>query len=243
MDDAAHEAADRAAGLARELDFWRQELSGRGSFHRFIQRRLDPETRRSECVAYVAELVAIEQQRFPGKAPRVLDVGSGPLSTVAWIAEEGLGEVDAIDPLGAEYAALLEELGIDFPIVPRPGCGEKLHELFEPDTFHLVYSRNALDHAADPQRCLDEIWRVLVPGGALSLEIFAHEGARQGYDGLHQFDFLCRGGRFGCEDRHGDPHLVIDEARFALELLEPQDTGPWDPDEPITAIHVCLVKR
>ena len=232
---------DRATGLADELAYWRRALSGIGESAAFIRRRLDPETRRSECFPFVAELVAIGRERFPRL--RVLDVGSGPLSTVAWIAEEGLGEVVAIDPLGAEYVALMEELKIEFPVLPLSGSGEALHELFGPASFELVYSRNALDHAVDPQRCLDEIWRVLVPGGAVSLEVFAYEGARQDYDGLHHFDFACRAGKFVCSDRHGQPALVVDEERFAVERLEPTETGPWDPAAPEAAIHVCLVKR
>jgi SAM-dependent methyltransferase len=243
MSDDTEDPGARAEGLAEELAYWRRELSGGGSFDSFIRRRLDPATRRSECFPFVGELVELGRQRFRDTTLRVLDVGSGPLSTVAWIAEEGLGEVVAVDPLGDEYAALLAELGIDFPVVPRAGAGETLRELFEPESFHLVYSRNALDHAAEPQRCLDEIERVLVPGGALSLELFAFEGARQAYDGLHRFDFLTRAGELVCEDREGKACLVVDRERFAVERLEPSDTGAWDPAAPETAIHVCLVKR
>lgn len=40
---------------------------------------------------------------------------------------------------------------------------------FEPETFHIVFATEVIEHLNDPHNLIDEAWRVLAPGGMLFL--------------------------------------------------------------------------
>lgn len=54
----------------------------------------------------------------------------------------------------------------------RVGDAEDLP--FSANTFDLVYSYGVLHHSSDTQRCIDETWRVLKPGGILKIMLYHH---------------------------------------------------------------------
>jgi hypothetical protein len=58
--------------------------------------------------------------------------------------------VRAVDPLANKYNRLLEDAGLAPTIRTEAVDGEKLVERFGRDRFDIAYSRNALDHTADP---------------------------------------------------------------------------------------------
>src|SRR5215831_12648758 len=88
--------------FAGEIGFWALELSGHG-YHPEILQRFTPRGMR-ECFP---EAVASLIPRFAPKIPRVADVGSGPLSQLAYGAYEETIELTALDPLADAYVALL----------------------------------------------------------------------------------------------------------------------------------------
>lgn len=45
---------------------------------------------------------------------------------------------------------------------------------FANDTFDLVYSYGVMHHSVDVQRCMDEAWRVLKPGGLAKIMLYHH---------------------------------------------------------------------
>ena len=45
---------------------------------------------------------------------------------------------------------------------------------FQDNTFDVVYSYGAMHHSADTQRCLNEAWRVLKPGGQARIMLYHH---------------------------------------------------------------------
>ena len=59
-------------------------------------------------------------------AIKVLDVGSGPTSILAWGVQQNLFQVTAVDPLADVYRALLKKHNISYPIIPEKGYGEYL---------------------------------------------------------------------------------------------------------------------
>lgn len=75
----------------------------------------------------------------------------------------------AIDPLADHYNKLLQSFGIDVPVVTRFGSGETLLDLFKPQSFHIVHSFNALDHAYDPVLTIKNMLTQCKPSGHVVL--------------------------------------------------------------------------
>jgi SAM-dependent methyltransferase len=160
----------RAAGgpdYAEEIEFWDGILGAESAL------LFDPKVR---AMAVPAELrrCAVELATEFHRLPRLLEVGSGPVSLLAGAVDDGLCTVVAVDPLARVYRQLLDRHGMRYPIRPRVGHGERL--AFPQGSFDLVYSSNALDHTRSPRRCLEQMCRVLRPGGFLLLEGFVREG-------------------------------------------------------------------
>lgn len=109
----------------------------------------------------------------------VLDVGCGISSVLHYLEGRRYG----IDPLAREYKKLYR-----FPrdISIQPGHGEQIP--FSDGCFDTVFCCNVLDHVSNPQRVVEEICRVLRPGGmfVLAVEVFAERRPR---DLKHPFSF------------------------------------------------------
>jgi ubiquinone/menaquinone biosynthesis C-methylase UbiE len=101
----------------------------------------------------------------------ILDVGCG-ISTVLHYLE---GKKFGIDPLMEEYKKLYE-----YPqdISVRKSYGEKIP--FKSDTFDVVFCTNVIDHVANTDAVIGEIYRVLRRGGflVLTVEVFENKVER-----------------------------------------------------------------
>lgn len=98
---------------------------------------------------------------------RVLDVGCGDAGVPIAFAEAG-AEAHGIEPFEPSVTrgrVRAEEHGVQVDL--RTGVGESLP--YEPASFDLVLLDNVLEHVQDRERTLDEIQRVLRPGGILYL--------------------------------------------------------------------------
>ena len=189
----------RAAGgpdYLAEITFWEEILSQRPSslFDRRVREAAFPPELR-DCAA--------EFRRDSVRLPRLLELGSGPVSILASGIDDGLFTVVAVDPLARLYRYLLRFYGVTYPIQPLPGRGETLLKQFIPASFDIAYSSNALDHTGSPRRCLEQLCRVLRPGGFLLLEGFVREGTHGNWSGLHQHDLLAEHGSLTHLDRAG----------------------------------------
>jgi ubiquinone/menaquinone biosynthesis C-methylase UbiE len=119
---------------------------------------------------------------------RLLDVGSGPFSTLGIAKPESRTEIVATDALADIYNRLLDQLGLSaFPRI-RPVKAEELSRVFGRETFHLVQCANALDHCEKPAKAFAEMVAVCRPGGLLRVVSFENEGQVQGYHGLHHWN-------------------------------------------------------
>lgn len=98
---------------------------------------------------------------------RVLEVGSGAHGLVFGFGTRfGVG----IDPLAVDYKRLFPAL--QSRVATVAAIGEKLPL---PDTsFDVVLSDNVIDHAEQPFKILDELVRVLRPGGLLYFTVNIH---------------------------------------------------------------------
>jgi SAM-dependent methyltransferase len=123
----------------------------------------------------------------------ILDVGAGPASSLGSVAPARTLSIVAVDPLAAEYAAMLARLGVRVAAPSIPGYAETLGAMFAPHSFDVVYARNSLDHARDPLRALREMLRLVRPSGFVALRHVRCEGENAGYADFHQWNFDIRG--------------------------------------------------
>ncbi len=109
----------------------------------------------------------IESVRPISAADRILEVGSGAHGLVFGIAAGyGIG----LDPLAVEYKTLFPKIQRTAPTVAA--IGEALP--FADNSFDIVMSDNVIDHASRPFDVVDEIIRVLKPGGLLYFTVNVH---------------------------------------------------------------------
>lgn len=101
----------------------------------------------------------------------VLEIGCGPSGIIFQIDE-------ARSRIGLEPMDLSNLINEDWKkTIVRRGVGEELP--FENNSFDIVISFNALDHAFNPQRVMQEIHRVLRDDGDFLLSIYTlHEKCR-----------------------------------------------------------------
>ncbi len=98
---------------------------------------------------------------------RVLEVGSGAHGLIFYFGtENGVG----VDPLADHYAALFPAWQSRAHTIAAPGE----HLPFDDASFDIVLCDNVVDHAESPRRILEEISRVLAPGGSLYFEVNVH---------------------------------------------------------------------
>ncbi len=173
---------DRA--LKSEAAFWE------GWFQRSdanLAERLDPSL---TDPAVLSCLSRIDREQVS-----IIDVGAGPLSTLGTEAPGKQIRLVPVDPLAEDYARILAELEITPLVETQPCSGEDLRERFEPESFDIAFAENALDHASDPLRIIENMCALVRKDGFVVLNHGENEGERAAYADLHQWNFQQRGGR------------------------------------------------
>ena len=193
---------------------WLQEQSGTESEE--FRRRTDATT---PILAQLKQLI----DPPVGSRIDVLDVGAGPLNAVGVVWPGCELRVTAVDPLAAQYNELLERFGIVPPVRTQFGQAEHLLDQFQPESFDVVFSRNALDHCFDPMLGVSNMFALARVGGAVRLEHSLNEGENQRYQGLHQWNFDVEEGRFVMWNK--DEHIYVDkvlplQAKIKCELFD-----------------------
>jgi ubiquinone/menaquinone biosynthesis C-methylase UbiE len=126
----------------------------------------DLERYRYEKIDYLRSYV--DFPRYRGK--KVLEIGCGPGVDSLQFARAGV-QLTAVDlsPNAVEMAKMnLAREGHTADI--RVGNAEQLE--FADGTFDVVYSVGVLHHTVDTQRSIDEVYRVLKPGGEAVLLLY-----------------------------------------------------------------------
>jgi GT2 family glycosyltransferase/glycosyltransferase involved in cell wall biosynthesis/SAM-dependent methyltransferase len=220
-----HSNGDVTEKYDPELEFWDKELSLQGEYSESILNRSIPERMRTEFPSYT--LAVIEQFWHKNNArPRVLDIGSGPLSMFAFGSHDGIIDLVAADPLADKYKELLDKYhyNLNYPLVKV--LGEELSSQFGEQSFEIVWIHNALDHSKDPAIVLKQMAKVLKPGGYMYFQGWSREGTAEGWLGLHQHDiYLAPGNRLICESRietENGPSVFAHciNAELPLQLIE-----------------------
>lgn len=160
------------------MSVWQKGLQRRAG--RALRRQLDYQAgksrqfkgREAEVIAYMTRRANDARARLEEIEPiaddaRVLEVGCGSMGLIFFFgAKDGVG----VDPLADHYREL-------FPVWydrarTVAAHGESLP--FEAATFDIVLCDNVVDHAENPRRIVEEICRVLRPGGLLYFTVNVH---------------------------------------------------------------------
>jgi SAM-dependent methyltransferase len=193
----------RQRGDFQEINHWSKILSSKEA----IKRDADYSKRADPDRLLQAELAALLP--VGNRSPTVLDVGSGPLSTVGIVHGDARVVLTGADPLAEDYLGRLAAIEV------APNCrlvacnGEQLAATFGADAFDLVTCVNAMDHSEDPVEVFRQMVQVTKPGGHLYLYHAENEGFHERYHGMHQWNFRNKG---------GSP--VLNDGRKSYRLLE-----------------------
>jgi SAM-dependent methyltransferase len=178
-------------GLNSELDFWYTFLATKGSRSEGFQRRLD----RASVVQDATVISKLDLLPPQDKPLRILDVGAGPVTNLGRIYKGKRLSIIAVDCLADRYNRILETFGIQ-PDVRTYQCeSERLLELLLPNSFDLVFSRNAIDHGYDPMLSIFNMLEVVKQHGSVILKHGFNEAEKSDYSGLHQWNFATETGR------------------------------------------------
>jgi SAM-dependent methyltransferase len=153
-------AIHRRTALAQEVQFWRNWFATGGlqwpEEYRF---RIDPEVEVDDPL--LREIL----DASPQARVSILDVGAGPITSVGFRFRGKELAITAVDPLADEYDRILRDYGIEPPVRTERRQGEDLLSRFAPDSFDVVFARNALDHTLDPLPIIHKMVSVARPGG------------------------------------------------------------------------------
>jgi SAM-dependent methyltransferase len=212
-------------GLPTEVGFWSEYIATRGlQWPAEFERRFDP-------AAPLAERLLLDVlQHIDGDIVRILDVGAGPTTSLGTTHPSKRLAIAAADPLGDEYARLLDDAGIEPPVRTQSVAGEELSRAFEPASFDIAYARNALDHSIDPLQILREMLAVVRPGGFVVLRHYENEAKTMRYEDLHQWNFCVEDGRLVVwnERRRVDVAAQLGDAATVQAAVEGgSEHAPW----------------
>lgn len=144
--------------LERQLDYQQHKAAGLGD---------DDDLGRTIFLRAQQIRQKISAVRPVSNTDKVLEVGSGAHGLVFGFGNSfGVG----IDPLAVHYKRLFPRWQINS--ATAAAIGEQLP--FADDSFEIVLSDNVIDHARDPISIVDEIVRVLKPGGVLYFTVNVH---------------------------------------------------------------------
>lgn len=197
-------------GIPSEVLFWDKWMKERGGkWTDQFQRRFDTDAPLDPWIAAVAGGLGTE-------CVSILDVGCGPASVIGYKLKGVTLRVTAIDPLASIYNDLLAQYGLKPPVAPTFATAEELSSVFKPNSFDIVYCRNALDHSFDPLRGINEMLKVVRVGGFILLRHFRNEAEHGEYHGFHHYNFDCRDDRFVIWNKS----MLVEVADFLAEQAQ-----------------------
>lgn len=198
-----------------EIDYWDKELSLTGVYPEAIINRSTP----GLMIKEYPNVFEKYRKRF-SKIPKVLDVGSGPLSMLAYGQNNNLISLTCVDPLGKVYMNLLKKYNFqnEYEIIDSPG--ELISKKFRKSSFDIVWIHNALDHSFSPKQTVIEAEKVLATNGYLMILGWSKEGTAEGFNGLHQNDLFINKGRLWCSNKEGNSEQIDNISTLQVDNVE-----------------------
>jgi SAM-dependent methyltransferase len=154
----------------------------------------------------------LENIHFISLESRVLEVGCGAHGLIFFFgAKNGVG----VDPLADHYAKLFPMWqGRARILVAR---GERLP--FDDGSYDIVLCDNVVDHAENPRKIIEEITRVLAPGGLLYFTVNVHHYFYHAAASFHAMWRACGIPLEITPFADHTVHLTIDAARHLFAAL------------------------
>lgn len=211
-------------GVNSEIHFWESYFATKGlEWKENYELRMDP---------------ALPLQDLPASLlceddELILDVGSGPLTSLGKIHPNGLKrlKIIAVDPLANEYEKLLAKYKIQPLVKSEKLAAEELTQRFKLDCFDLVYARNSIDHAIDPEKAISQMIAVVRKGKYVLLDHRINEAENQNYEGLHQWNFsLSEEGHFIIRGKITTVNMTEkykNICSITSELIDKKDKVKW----------------
>lgn len=106
-----------------------------------------------------------------GRGGRILDVGSADGPSVAWLRRHGTTVGMDVDPRGLRAGDV---------------CGSAVQLPFASASFDVVAAFDVIEHCDPEETALDEIHRVLAPGGRFLMSVPAYQWAWTSHDDHNQ---------------------------------------------------------
>jgi SAM-dependent methyltransferase len=206
------------ASKKHESAFWERYLETRGlTWREAFAYRTDP---RAEVTPDIAELLG------DSETLDVLDVGSGPLTSLGKYCAGRKLNLRAVDPLAPEYDAMLRRHGIR-PLVPvEKMAAEELSDRLPEDHFDLVFARNCVDHSFDAVRSVLEMLKVVKPGRHVYLKHSQNEAVKRNWKGMHQWNLAVEDGDFTISSRRTRVNFTKEFSHLA-ETTCTLDEADW----------------
>ncbi len=154
---------------------------------------------------------------------KLLEIGSGPISNLAYYVDINLVDVIAIDPLADFYKKIMKKVKYKYPIKPINLNCEDLTRYFKKEVFHIVYAQNSIDHTNNPINCLHNAYYLLKNEGILFIRNNLREGSRKQWIGLHKHDIYINKKKILHSDRDGNVTYIFKEEDKNLNLFYHKD--------------------
>ncbi len=147
--------------LAAAIDPWLQHMTWRRDYVTWRERRLYQEHHQGERIAQISHYAG----SFVGKELLDLGAGMGGFAVAAALGGAHVHVSEYNHPYCEIIRLRADRYGLDVPVLN--GAGE--HLPYADGIFDMVVCWDVIEHVQVPSAMLDEIYRVLKPGGLLFL--------------------------------------------------------------------------
>jgi len=217
------------AELRSEIEFWDAYFRTKGlQWHDRYGDRLDPDLPLQPRPAALLP---------PNEEVHILDVGAGPLTYLGKKHEGKRINITPVDPLADEYDRILDRYQVQPLVRTQKLAAENLTKRFLSNTFDLVFARNCIDHAYNPEIAILKMINVVKGGRYVLLEHRPSEAEKAHYSGLHQWNFsLSANGDFIISSKYEKVNMTRTYRELCTITCETVNDG-GDGDWLITRIH------
>lgn len=196
-----------SAGISNEIKFWKQWVETKGDrWQEEFTTRMSGENMLSDLFVKLLP---------PTGKVYILDVGSGPITSIGVMLEGREIHLRACDPLAEAYFRIFKLAKLIPPVQTEFAAGEALSASFKPNLFDIVNCRNALDHSSAPFQGIREMLKVCKVGGYVVLDHHINEAEREKYSGFHQHNFDEQDGDFVIWNKDARINVSKEISKFA----------------------------